>query len=72
MGVLLVHKVSGLQPRQYGEPLNWEQRNEPVTDTYKLRNATEDELLDAGFKTELVEVDGRDCIKKSGKLIWCE
>lgn len=62
------------EPRKYlKNELNWENyyKNIPEQES-QLRNATEEELLNAGFKTELIEIDGRDCILKQNKIFWCE
>jgi hypothetical protein len=63
--------VASIQPRVY-ESQKWESKDTIILKQNELRNATEQELYDAGFTVKDVVINGRDCLEKQNKIYWCE
>jgi hypothetical protein len=63
--------VLGIEPREwYRTPQGG--TKPPQNAESELREATYDELAEAGWRTQLVEKDGKYCIQKGSETTWCE
>jgi len=73
MLAMMTHAVMGIEPRKWDKTPkggNIETKIEIKQET--MRNATEEELYDGGFRTKLVEDEnGKTCIEKRGENIFC-
>ena len=72
IGWFTVKAVANIKPREWQQVPQGSQ-NETVDLAPALRDPTPEELEAGGFTTTLEEVEpGKFCIRKQGKLFWCD